>query len=141
MSPSAQRIYINFVRLVGEEGASLYFDQFLRAGARRLPQSTLRRLPALRQWRGVASLKKRLGRLAGAMALTASIFLFQRIPEIQLEGTDIRGARRRTVIAGGNRAQVRIGGGADGRVTGGDQAGKREQRNQFLHRRLYFHGY
>ena len=64
MSLSAQRIYINFVRFVGEEGASLYFNQFLTAGTRRLPQSTLRRLPALRQWKGIASLKERLKRLA-----------------------------------------------------------------------------
>ena len=29
MSRSAQQIHIDFVRFVGEEGASLYFDQFL----------------------------------------------------------------------------------------------------------------
>ena len=32
MSPSAQRLQIDFIRFAGGEGASLYWDQFLRGG-------------------------------------------------------------------------------------------------------------
>jgi len=66
MSPSAQRLQIDFVRFAGEEGSSLYWDQFLRHGTVDWPDGLRRRFAALERWRGVADLKCRLKRLAGA---------------------------------------------------------------------------
>ena len=68
MSASAQQIHIDFVRFVGEEAASLYFDQFLRTGVRDWPASLRRRFPALQAWQGISHLKDDLRRPVGASA-------------------------------------------------------------------------
>jgi len=66
MSRSAQQIHIDFVRFVGEEAGSLYFDQLLEKGTEDWPGSLRRRFPALKAWRGVSHLKSGLKALAGA---------------------------------------------------------------------------
>ena len=68
MSRSAQQIHIDFVRFVGEEGASLYFDQLLAGGTAAWPASFRRRFPALQSWQGISHLKEALRRPAGASA-------------------------------------------------------------------------
>ena len=68
MSRSAQQIHIDFVRFVGEEGASLYFDQLLTGGTAAWPASLRRRFPALQSWQGISHLKEALRRPAGASA-------------------------------------------------------------------------
>ena len=68
MSASAQQIHIDFIRFVGEEAASLYFDQFLRTGVRDWPESLRRRFPALQAWQGISQLKDDLRRPVEASA-------------------------------------------------------------------------
>jgi aspartate aminotransferase-like enzyme len=66
MSPSAQRIQIDFSRFAGEEPASLYFDAFLKSGTQEWPPSLCRRFPALKAWQGISHLKTQLRRPVGA---------------------------------------------------------------------------
>lgn len=68
MSRSAQQIHIDFVRFVGEEGASLYFDQLLSGGTAAWPAALRRRFPALQSWQGISHLKEALRGPAGASA-------------------------------------------------------------------------
>ena len=63
MCRKAQAADRDFARLAGEEGCSLYFEQFLRFGYDHLPRSYRRRFTGLSDWYGVASLKRRLKRL------------------------------------------------------------------------------
>lgn len=60
MSPGARSVYRGFVDLVGEEGLSLYAEDFLRHGAESLSPEHRRRFPHLADWGGVDSLKGRL---------------------------------------------------------------------------------
>jgi selenocysteine lyase/cysteine desulfurase len=63
MCRKAQAADHDFARLAGEEGCSLYFEQFLRLGYDYLPRSSRRRFTGLSDWSGVAALKARLKRL------------------------------------------------------------------------------
>jgi selenocysteine lyase/cysteine desulfurase len=65
MSTGAQEAHRHFASLVGEEGGSLYFDQFLRSGTDAWPESLRRRYAGLAAWKGVAELKHSLRKLAG----------------------------------------------------------------------------
>ncbi len=66
MSASAQHLQIDFIRFAGEEGSSLYWDQFLRSGTAEWPVHLTDRFPALAAWHGIRHLKNRLKQLAGA---------------------------------------------------------------------------
>ncbi len=66
MSPRAQHAHIDFARMAGDEGGSLLFDTFLRAGARTWPAEAQARYPGLDCWGGVAALKESLRMLAGS---------------------------------------------------------------------------
>lgn len=63
MCRKAQTADRDFARLAGEEGCSLYFEQFLRWGYDHLPRSCRRRFTGLSDWSGVTALKARLKRL------------------------------------------------------------------------------
>ena len=60
MCPEAQAADRDFARLAGEEGCSLYFEQFLRWGYTALPPSLGRRYPGLSFWAGVTAFKNDL---------------------------------------------------------------------------------
>ena len=60
MSPSAQLAAGDFVRLAGEDAFTLYFDQFLSAGAKCWPDRWLNDYPGLAKWPGIAGLKAAL---------------------------------------------------------------------------------
>ena len=66
MSPSAQRVQIDFARLAGEESGTLYFEQLLRLGFDTWPKTLQHRYPALRSWQGLAHLKRGMKQLTGA---------------------------------------------------------------------------
>ena len=60
MSPSAQRVHSDFIRLAGEEAGSVYMDEFLCRGTDDWPSWLQRRYPQLNAWQGVARLKSQL---------------------------------------------------------------------------------
>lgn len=64
MSPRAQQAHLDFARLAGEEGGSLFFENFLRVGAGDWADETQASYPGLASWRGVGSLKESLRALA-----------------------------------------------------------------------------
>jgi selenocysteine lyase/cysteine desulfurase len=66
MSPRARQAHLDFARLAGEEGGSLFVETFLRVGAADWPGETQGRYPGLASWRGVAGLKESLRNLAGS---------------------------------------------------------------------------
>jgi hypothetical protein len=67
MTPRAQQAHLDFARLAGDEGGSLFFETFLRQGAEAWPTETQRRYPGLAGWRGVTALKEHLRLLANSM--------------------------------------------------------------------------
>src|SRR5262245_54562705 len=66
MTPRAQRAHLDFTRLAGEEGGSLFFERFLRCGVEAWPESSRAAYAGLSDWRGVAALKSSLRVLAGS---------------------------------------------------------------------------
>ena len=66
MSPRAQRAHLDFARLAGEEGGSLFYEAFLRAGASEWPTDAQARYSGLTGWHGVGALKESLRALAGS---------------------------------------------------------------------------
>jgi selenocysteine lyase/cysteine desulfurase len=66
MSRRSQQAHLDFARLAGEEGGSLFFETFLRAGAGDWTGETQARYPGLASWRGVGGLKESLRTLAGS---------------------------------------------------------------------------
>ena len=65
MAPSAQWALHDFVRLAGEEGCTLYFEQFLKSGFAAFPVPYQKRYPGLRCWGGLDELKAALADFAG----------------------------------------------------------------------------
>ena len=65
MSRRAQRAQIDFVRLAGEEGCTLYWERFLRDGFAVWPRRMRKRYPGLSDWQGIQHLKASLADLAG----------------------------------------------------------------------------
>ncbi len=65
MAPSAQWALHDFVRLAGEEGCTLYFEQFLKSGFATFPVTYQKRYPGLRCWGGLDELKAVLADFAG----------------------------------------------------------------------------
>jgi len=68
MCPEAQAADRDFARLAGEEGCSLYFEQFLRWGYTALAPARARRYPALEFWAGVSPFKQDLRTVLGLPA-------------------------------------------------------------------------
>ncbi|HUQ71444.1 MAG TPA: aminotransferase class V-fold PLP-dependent enzyme [Planctomycetaceae bacterium] len=66
MSPRAQQAQLDFTRLAGEEGGSLWFERFLQTGCTDWSRALEARYPGLRTWRGIGPLKADLRRLAGS---------------------------------------------------------------------------
>lgn len=66
MSRRAQQAHYDFARMAGEEGASQFFERFLREGSDSWPASVRSRYPGLTGWRGVSALKQSLRTLAGS---------------------------------------------------------------------------
>jgi len=65
MAPSAQWALHDFVRLAGEEGCTLYFEQFLKSGFAALPTRHQKRFTGLRCWGGLDELKAALADFVG----------------------------------------------------------------------------
>jgi selenocysteine lyase/cysteine desulfurase len=68
MTPRAQQAHLDFARLAGEEGGSLFFERFLGSGSDSWPASVRNAYPGLCDWHGVAALKSSLRVLAGSDA-------------------------------------------------------------------------
>lgn len=68
MSLQAQQAHMDFTRLAGEEGGSLFYERFLREGADDWSPSIRCAFPGLTCWRGLAALKEDLRTLTGADA-------------------------------------------------------------------------
>jgi hypothetical protein len=66
MSPRARQAHLDFTRLAGEEGGSLFAETFLRGGAADWSAEAQARYPGLAGWRGVSGLKESLRTLAGS---------------------------------------------------------------------------
>ncbi len=66
MSQLAQRLSIAFIRLSAEEPFSLYFEDFMREGFARWPDTYQRRFSGLRDWSGIESLRQGIRDVAGA---------------------------------------------------------------------------
>jgi hypothetical protein len=65
MSRRAQGATVDFVRLAGEEGCTLYWDRFLRDGFGVWPRRLQTCYSGLSDWRGIGHLKSSLAELAG----------------------------------------------------------------------------
>jgi hypothetical protein len=81
MSERASNAHQAYVRLAGKEGASLYFDRFLRDGFRAWPRPLQRSYPQLSDWEGIGELKQSLLSLLG-LKREAPIFLANRSSEL-----------------------------------------------------------
>ena len=81
MSRRAQRAQIDFVRLAGEEGCSLYWDRFLRGGFDVWPRRMRKRYPGLSDWRGIQHLKASLAKLTD-IAEPSRVLLANRSAEL-----------------------------------------------------------
>jgi hypothetical protein len=66
MSPRAQQANLDFARLAGDEGGSLFFENFLRYGAGDWTGEMQAAYPAIASWRGVGGLKESLRTLASS---------------------------------------------------------------------------
>lgn len=66
MTRGAQQAQLDFTRLAGEEGGSLFFERFLREGSLAWPEALRLRYPGLACWQGVGRLKASLRALAGS---------------------------------------------------------------------------
>lgn len=66
MSARAQQAQLDFTRMAGEQGASLFFERFLQDGSDGWPSAVRSRFPGLACWQGVAALKQSLRTLAGS---------------------------------------------------------------------------
>jgi aspartate aminotransferase-like enzyme len=64
MSERARQAHLDYLRFAGEEGCSLYFDQFLREGFSAWPRRLRGRYRHLSDWQGVGELKNALVSLA-----------------------------------------------------------------------------
>ena len=60
MCQAAQEADRDFTRLAGEEGCSLYLEQFLRSGFMSLPRNLRGRYPGLAFWSGITAFKRDL---------------------------------------------------------------------------------
>ena len=67
MKPGAQRAHLDITRLAGAEGASLFFERFLRTGAGDWASQARNRYPGLASWKGVGGLKASLRTLTGSV--------------------------------------------------------------------------
>ncbi len=67
MTPRAQQAHVDFVRLAGEEGSSLFFERFLQSGTQAWSTQAQARYPGLSLWHGVGALKASLRALAGSL--------------------------------------------------------------------------
>ncbi len=65
MSPGARRAVHSFTDMIGEEGGSLYSEQFLRHGLSACPAPFQDRYSGLTSWSGVGELKSALRGLVG----------------------------------------------------------------------------
>ena len=63
MSERARQAHLDYLRLAGEEGCSLYFDRFLREGFSAWPRRLQSRYRHLSDWQGVGELKDSLASL------------------------------------------------------------------------------
>ena len=81
MCPEAQAADRDFARLAGEEGCSLYFEEFLRCGFTVLGAASRRRFAGLAAWAGVSSLKRDLKTLAG-LAVDRKVLLASRSAQL-----------------------------------------------------------
>lgn len=68
ITPGAQRAFIDYLTLVGQEGGSSYFERFLRHGLADCPSWMKNAYPSLNCWNGIESLKHSLRTLAGSQA-------------------------------------------------------------------------
>jgi hypothetical protein len=66
MSPGARAAHLDFARLAGDEGGSLFLERFLRHGTGEWPAAVRDRYPGLAEWHGVSALKASLRSLAGS---------------------------------------------------------------------------
>lgn len=73
MRAGVQRFYQDFVRFSGEEGCTLYWEDFLRFGWNSWPDSLKKQYPHLSSWNGVSECKASLRRLVGAASNTPVI--------------------------------------------------------------------
>jgi hypothetical protein len=65
MAPTAQWALQDFVRVAGEEGCTLYFENFLKSGFSALPTRHQQCYPGLRCWGGLDEMKAALAAFAG----------------------------------------------------------------------------
>jgi hypothetical protein len=64
MTPSAQLALQDFVRYQGENGCTLYFEQFLKEGWDAWDFSAKQRFAGLRAWRGIREFMQSLKQVA-----------------------------------------------------------------------------
>ena len=81
MSQRAQRAQIDFVRLAGEEGCTLYWERFLRDGFDAWPPQMQERYTGLSDWQGIQHLRASLAQLTG-VADPSRVLLANRSAEL-----------------------------------------------------------
>ena len=95
MAPTAQWALQDFVRVAGEEGCTLYFEQFLKEGFSAWPANYRTRFPGLRTWGGVKELKTALGAYVGLSKNSC--------PLLAGRSTNLMRLSARLLFRGGNR--------------------------------------
>lgn len=81
MCERARLAHVDYIRLAGHEGCSLYFERLFRDGFSAWPQRLRQRFRRLRDWQGIDELKQSLGRIAG-IAPTSPILLANRTAQL-----------------------------------------------------------
>ncbi|VTR91601.1 l-cysteine cystine lyase : Uncharacterized protein OS=Rhodopirellula europaea SH398 GN=RESH_05019 PE=4 SV=1: Aminotran_5 [Gemmata massiliana] len=81
MAPAAQRAERALVTLAAREGASAYFERFVRHGFEACPLASQKRYSGLEHWAGVGELKQSFRALAGHQA-DLPIFVAHRAAEL-----------------------------------------------------------
>lgn len=81
MCERARLAHVDYIRLAGHEGCSLYFDRLFRDGFSAWPRRFRRRFRWLRDWQGIDELKHSLCRIVG-LAPASPILLANRTAQL-----------------------------------------------------------
>lgn len=98
MSPSTQRALQDFVRFLGENGCTLYFDNLLKHGWTAWPTFLRDRFPGLNVWNGIIELRRALSRAVEASEQTSILLAGRTAKLVELAARDVFRRCRRVLI-------------------------------------------
>jgi aspartate aminotransferase-like enzyme len=98
MTPSTRLALQDFVRYVGENGCTLYFEKFLKDGCRALPLAEQDQYSGLRSWSGVRELRESLAKLVGTAANTPLLLAARTTKLVELAAKVLFRSCRRVLL-------------------------------------------